>query len=96
MYDLGERWHPNLGAPFGEMYCVDCNCVAVSVEITRLFQLKFIHPIGSFSFVIMVMHPPNLADWREVCLSDVRSITRLVNTESIIHKAMKKKMQNFP
>ena len=28
-YELEETWHPDLGPPFGVMYCVHCECVAV-------------------------------------------------------------------
>lgn len=42
-YELGETWHPNLGYPFGEMVCVDCDCVGVS----QLF-LFVLRPINIF------------------------------------------------
>ena len=32
-YELEETWHPDLGPPFGVMYCVHCECVAVSLDI---------------------------------------------------------------
>ena len=28
-YELEDTWHPDLGPPFGVMYCVHCECVAV-------------------------------------------------------------------
>ena len=35
-YELEDTWHPDLGPPFGVMYCVHCECVAV-----RNFKLSF-------------------------------------------------------
>ena len=29
MYELEETWHPDLGSPFGVMYCIRCECMAV-------------------------------------------------------------------
>ncbi|GAV07887.1 hypothetical protein RvY_17667 [Ramazzottius varieornatus] len=28
-FELEEQWHPDLGPPFGVMYCVKCTCLAV-------------------------------------------------------------------
>lgn len=28
--ELGSTWFPDLGAPFGKMYCIKCECVPVS------------------------------------------------------------------
>jgi hypothetical protein len=28
--ELGTTWFPDLGAPFGKMYCIKCQCVPVS------------------------------------------------------------------
>lgn len=28
-YELEEAWHPDLGSPFGVMYCVNCECTQV-------------------------------------------------------------------
>jgi hypothetical protein len=30
VYELEETWHPDLGPPFGVMYCIRCECMAVS------------------------------------------------------------------
>ena len=30
VYELEETWHPDLGSPFGVMYCIRCECIAVS------------------------------------------------------------------
>lgn len=27
---MEERWNPDLGSPFGVMYCIRCECIAVS------------------------------------------------------------------
>lgn len=32
-FELEQTWHPDLGAPFGIMYCVHCECVPVSLNI---------------------------------------------------------------
>ena len=32
VYELEERWNPDLGSPFGVMYCIRCECIAVSVS----------------------------------------------------------------
>lgn len=29
-YELEQTWTPDLGQPFGVMYCIHCECVAVS------------------------------------------------------------------
>ncbi|XP_057374741.1 dorsal-ventral patterning protein Sog-like [Daphnia carinata] len=29
VYELEERWNPDLGSPFGVMYCIRCECIAV-------------------------------------------------------------------
>jgi len=29
VYELEETWHPDLGSPFGTMYCIRCECIAV-------------------------------------------------------------------
>lgn len=29
--ELGSTWFPDLGAPFGKMYCIKCECVPVSI-----------------------------------------------------------------
>ena len=34
-FELEQTWHPDLGPPFGVMYCVHCECVPVSVNIYR-------------------------------------------------------------
>ena len=31
-YELEETWHPDLGPPFGVMFCVHCECVPVSTN----------------------------------------------------------------
>jgi len=28
-YELEQTWHPDLGPPFGVMYCVHCECVPI-------------------------------------------------------------------
>ena len=30
VYELEDTWHPDLGSPFGVMYCIRCECIAVS------------------------------------------------------------------
>lgn len=30
--ELGSTWFPDLGAPFGKMYCIKCECVPVSIR----------------------------------------------------------------
>ena len=30
-YELEHTWHPDLGPPFGVMYCVHCECVPVRI-----------------------------------------------------------------
>ena len=32
VYELEETWNPDLGSPFGVMYCIRCECMAVSVQ----------------------------------------------------------------
>ena len=32
-YELEEVWHPDLGPPFGVMYCVHCECVPVRTNV---------------------------------------------------------------
>uniref|UniRef100_T1JKD1 Uncharacterized protein n=1 Tax=Strigamia maritima TaxID=126957 RepID=T1JKD1_STRMM len=31
-YELEDTWHPDLGHPFGVMYCVRCECMMVSED----------------------------------------------------------------
>ncbi|CAG7829639.1 unnamed protein product [Allacma fusca] len=26
IYEIGENWSPDLGEPFGTMYCIECSC----------------------------------------------------------------------
>jgi hypothetical protein len=39
VYELEERWNPDLGSPFGVMYCIRCECIAVSFYYFFLFFL---------------------------------------------------------
>jgi hypothetical protein len=32
--ELGTTWFPDLGAPFGKMYCIKCQCIPVSLICT--------------------------------------------------------------
>ena len=47
-YELEDTWHPDLGPPFGVMYCVHCECVAV-----RKFKLSFKQLLAKFDYLIM-------------------------------------------
>ena len=40
-FELEQTWHPDLGAPFGIMYCVHCECVPVSLNILRAYAVSF-------------------------------------------------------
>ena len=37
-YELEQTWNPDLGSPFGVMYCVHCECVPVSLEKYPLLE----------------------------------------------------------
>ena len=37
VYELEETWHPDLGSPFGTMYCIRCECIAVSHPLQLIF-----------------------------------------------------------
>ncbi|XP_072021429.1 chordin-like [Amphiura filiformis] len=39
-YELGETWHPNLGPPFGEMVCVNCDCTAGVEDGRRVGRVR--------------------------------------------------------
>ena len=42
-YELEDTWHPDLGPPFGVMYCVHCECVAVRIKLNYFYEfLKLI------------------------------------------------------
>ena len=34
-YELESTWHPDLGPPFGVMFCVHCECVPVSTTVQQ-------------------------------------------------------------
>lgn len=36
--ELGSTWFPDLGAPFGKMYCIKCECVPVSTARNFVFS----------------------------------------------------------
>ena len=38
-YELEHTWHPDLGPPFGVMYCVHCECVPVRIFFIVLRRL---------------------------------------------------------
>ena len=35
-YELESTWHPDLGPPFGVMFCVHCECVPVSTTVQQV------------------------------------------------------------
>lgn len=39
VYELEETWHPDLGSPFGVMYCIRCECMAVSYYLRLLLLI---------------------------------------------------------
>lgn len=42
--ELGSTWFPDLGAPFGKMYCIKCQCIPVSIiKMYANFSLSHIN-----------------------------------------------------
>lgn len=48
LHELKSKWHPNLGEPFGVMYCIECECepVVKFIADTHRRQLKRRHIVG--------------------------------------------------
>lgn len=51
--ELGSTWFPDLGAPFGKMYCIKCECVPVSIRrnalaIFPVVALSRFHHLATF------------------------------------------------
>ena len=51
-YELEDTWHPDLGPPFGVMYCVHCECVAVRNKL--IFSINFLSGIITRLFPIQM------------------------------------------
>ncbi|RWS17640.1 chordin-like protein, partial [Dinothrombium tinctorium] len=39
-YNIEERWRPNLGPPFGVLFCVHCECIAHRKEIAIVARVR--------------------------------------------------------
>lgn len=50
--ELGSTWYADLGPPFGVMYCIKCECVAVSEDF-----LKYYCSIYSLYLVRLLSNP---------------------------------------
>ena len=53
-YELEDTWHPDLGPPFGVMYCVHCECVAVRIK-NLVFQYLILFIGKSICWLLFVL-----------------------------------------
>lgn len=57
VHEIGDTWNPDLGEPFGTMYCIECACEPVRKKIIYAFAKikKNLPQIAFFRFLITTL-----------------------------------------